>query len=277
MTAYVIADIDVHDQEAYRDYVALVPGTVQPYGGRFLVAGGDHQTLEGGWQPHRLVVIEFPSAATPGSGTNRRITARRWRSATGRPRAASCCLRERVSTPRLMLLRHAKSEWPDDVADSDRPLARRGRKDAPAAGRWLRATAQVPDLVLCSPARRARETWGLAQETLGADPRVVLDERIYGAAAATLLELARHTTPAIGALLIVGHEPAMRELTLTLADVEPGDQGDDQIARVRVKFPTAAIAVLEFTGTWAGVRPGQARLAAFARPSEFRSGAGGGP
>jgi uncharacterized protein (DUF1330 family) len=63
MTAYVIADIDVHDQEAYREYVALVPATLQPYGGRFIVRAGDHETLEGDWQPHRLVVIEFPSAS----------------------------------------------------------------------------------------------------------------------------------------------------------------------------------------------------------------------
>lgn len=179
-----------------------------------------------------------------------------------------------------MLLRHAKSEWPDDVADPDRPLARRGRKDAPAAGRWLRATGQVPDLVLCSPARRALETWELARDGLGADPgdapEVVLDERIYGATPATLLELARQTGPGIASLMIVGHEPAMRELTLALAGAQPGDADDDQIARVRVKFPTAAIAVLEFAGTWSRLLPGRARLAAFARPADFRSGSGKG-
>jgi phosphohistidine phosphatase len=175
-----------------------------------------------------------------------------------------------------MLLRHAKSEWPDDVADPERPLARRGRKDAPAAGRWLRATGQVPDLVVCSPARRARETWELVQDALGGHPTVVFDERIYGASAATLLELARQTGPGTGTVLIVGHEPAMRELTLALAAEQPEGQGDDQIAPVRAKFPTASIAVLEFTGSWAHLRPGQARLAAFARPSDFRSGAGQG-
>jgi uncharacterized protein (DUF1330 family) len=63
MTAYVIADIDVHDEEAYREYVALVPATLQPYGGRFVVRAGHHETLEGDWRPHRLVVIEFPSAS----------------------------------------------------------------------------------------------------------------------------------------------------------------------------------------------------------------------
>ena len=65
---------------------------------------------------------------------------------------------------RLVLLRHAKSDWPDDVPDHERPLARRGRRDAPAAGRWLRKSGYVPDLVLCSTARRARETWQLAEE-----------------------------------------------------------------------------------------------------------------
>jgi uncharacterized protein (DUF1330 family) len=61
MPAYVIADIDVHDAETYRRYSALVPGTLGPYGGRFLVRGGDHEVLEGGWQPRRMVVLAFPS------------------------------------------------------------------------------------------------------------------------------------------------------------------------------------------------------------------------
>lgn len=62
MPAYVIADIDVHDPEAYRPYPPLVDATIEPYGGRFLVRGGDHELLEGDWHPRRLVVIEFPSA-----------------------------------------------------------------------------------------------------------------------------------------------------------------------------------------------------------------------
>lgn len=62
MPAYVIADVDVHDPETYRRYAALVPGTLEPFGGRFLVRGGDHEVLEGSWQPLRLVVLEFPSA-----------------------------------------------------------------------------------------------------------------------------------------------------------------------------------------------------------------------
>jgi uncharacterized protein (DUF1330 family) len=62
MTAYVIADIDVHDPETYREYTARVPGTLEPFGGRFLVRGGNFEQLEGDWCPRRLVVLEFPSS-----------------------------------------------------------------------------------------------------------------------------------------------------------------------------------------------------------------------
>lgn len=175
---------------------------------------------------------------------------------------------------RLVLLRHAKSAWPDDVADHERPLARRGRHDAPGAGRWLRTTGQVPDLVLCSTARRTRETWELAHDKLGADPSVAFDDRVYGATPAGLLELARQTGSEVATLLIVGHEPAMRQVTLELAGAPAGDAGQDGIARVRAKFPTAAIAVLAFTGGWPDLGPGQAVLTGFVTPGEFRSGPG---
>jgi phosphohistidine phosphatase len=174
---------------------------------------------------------------------------------------------------RLVLLRHAKSAWPD-VADHERPLARRGRRDAPVAGRWLRAAGRVPDRVVCSTARRARETWQLAAAELDAFPAVRFDQRVYGAAAGELLDLARETAPGSRTLLIVGHDPAMQDLTVALADARAGDA--DALERVRVKFPTAAIAVLEFTGTWPELRPQQARLTAFVVPRELRAGAGGG-
>jgi phosphohistidine phosphatase len=174
---------------------------------------------------------------------------------------------------RLVLLRHAKSAWPD-VADHERPLARRGRRDAPVAGGWLRAAGLVPDRVVCSTARRARETWQLAAAELDASPTVRFDQRVYGAAAGELLDLARETAPGARTLLIVGHDPAMQELTVALAGARAGDA--DALERVRVKFPTAAIAVIEFTGTWQGLRPQQARLTAFVVPRELRAGAGGG-
>src|SRR3984885_4023586 len=101
----------------------------------------------------------------------------------------------------LILLRHAKSAWPDDVPDHERPLAPRGRRDAPAAGDWLHRSGYVPDRVLCSTARRARETWQLAEEKLGARPQTVFEDRVYGASSAELLDLARQTPAEVGTLL----------------------------------------------------------------------------
>jgi phosphohistidine phosphatase len=175
---------------------------------------------------------------------------------------------------RLILLRHAKSAWPDDVPDHDRPLAPRGRRDAPAAGRWLRKSGYVPDRVLCSTARRARETWQLAEEKLGANPETVLEERVYGASISGLLDLAHQTPADVHTLIIVGHDPAMRGLTLELADDQPGDPEADAIARVQAKYPTAAIAVLAFSGGWAELSPGHARLAEFVAPGDFHAGHG---
>jgi len=174
------------------------------------------------------------------------------------------------ATRRLILLRHAKSAWPD-VPDHERPLAPRGQRDAPAAGRWLRKSSFVPDRVVCSSARRARETWSLAEGKLHAHPEVVFEERVYGAAAAELLELARATPQQARTLLIVGHDPAMHELTLELAGAEPGEESD-ALGRARLKFPTAAIAVLAFTGPWPELAAGGARLADFATPAEYNSG-----
>lgn len=172
---------------------------------------------------------------------------------------------------RLLLLRHAKSAWPEDVADHDRPLAGRGRRDAPAAGRWLRKSGYVPDLVLCSTARRARDTWQLAVEELGARPRTTFERRVYGASPAELLDLAHQTPSGVRTLMIVGHEPTMRDLTLELAGTDPGEDGGEALERVRDKFPTAAIAVLTFKGGWPELAREQAQLADFAVPGGQKS------
>jgi uncharacterized protein (DUF1330 family) len=95
MTAFVIADIDVHDQETYREYVTLVPDTLKPHGGRFIVRGGASETLEGDWQPRRLVVIEFPTAED----------ARRWH---GSPEyATALAMRQRSARGSLVLVEGA--------------------------------------------------------------------------------------------------------------------------------------------------------------------------
>jgi len=163
-------------------------------------------------------------------------------------------------------MRHAKSAWPD-VPDHDRPLARRGQRDAPVMGRWLRSAGHRPDQVLCSTARRARETWQLAQARLGCTPLVSFDDRVYTDPARGLLDLLRQVDPSLGAVLLVGHDPAIPELALMLAN----SRTPALIERMRVKFPTAAIAVLEFAGNWAGLAPESARLGWFVTPRELRA------
>jgi phosphohistidine phosphatase len=172
-----------------------------------------------------------------------------------------------------VLLRHAKSAWPDDTPDQDRPLARRGLRDAPAVGRWLRTTDCVPDLVLCSTARRAQETWQLAASELRGHPSVCWDERVYQASAAGLLDLIRQAPPETSTMLVVGHDPAVAGLALMLAEAAaPANSPalpSGMLDRLRAKFPTAAAAVLDVTGTWRLLAPGRAWLSQFVTPHDI--------
>ncbi|MDA8319478.1 MAG: histidine phosphatase family protein [Actinomycetota bacterium] len=181
----------------------------------------------------------------------------------------------RTEPPRtLVLLRHAKSAWPEGVPDHDRPLAGRGRRDAPAAGQWLRQAGHIPDLVLCSTAARARQTWQLAEAEIGARSPVTFEPEVYGATADILLNLIRRLPAAARTVVVVGHDPALPELALSLAG-GPGGQPPPAAGadadRMRVKFPTAAMAVLEIGGGWAEVGPGAARLAGFITPRDLHA------
>ncbi|MFD0313556.1 SixA phosphatase family protein [Streptomyces flavalbus] len=164
---------------------------------------------------------------------------------------------------RLVVLRHAKSAWPDGVPDHERPLAPRGRRDAPAAGRALAAADCLPDLALCSTAVRARQTWDLAAAQWATHARVRHDPRLYAADVPTLLTAVHEAPPDVGTLLLVGHNPGLEDLVLALA----GDGADDTLARLRTKFPTSALAVLTWYGTtWRALLPGTALLTRFEVP-----------
>ncbi|WP_055491410.1 histidine phosphatase family protein [Streptomyces sp. TP-A0356] len=158
---------------------------------------------------------------------------------------------------RLVVLRHAKSAWPGGVSDHERPLAPRGLRDAPAAGRALAEADCLPDLALCSTAVRARQTWELASAQWGTPPPVRLQPLLYAADVPDLLEAVREVPATVGTLLLIGHNPGLAELVLTLA----GDGLDDTLDRVHAKFPTSAIAVLAWHGaTWDSLAPGTALL-----------------
>jgi phosphohistidine phosphatase len=169
-----------------------------------------------------------------------------------------------VSTPagqaplrRLIVLRHAKSAWPEGVPDHERPLTPRGRRDAPAAGSALAEADWLPDLALCSTAVRARQTWELASAQWGTPSPVRLQPRLYAADVPDLLDAVREVPAVVRTLLLIGHNPGLAELVLELA----GDGLNDTLDRVRTKFPTAAIAVLAWHGpAWEALAPGGALL-----------------
>ncbi|RAG83461.1 histidine phosphatase family protein [Streptacidiphilus pinicola] len=166
------------------------------------------------------------------------------------------------------MLRHAKSAWPDGVPDLERPLAERGQRDAPRMGTWLHQAGVRPGLVICSPARRTRETWDLVAGPLGGEPIVAIEPRLYGAEVEELLEVLREVPAGVGTVLIVAHFPGVQGLTLELAAARHGGHRHD-LERVREKFPTAGAALLTLPTGWASLRRGTGTLTAFSVPKEL--------
>ena len=164
----------------------------------------------------------------------------------------------------LMLLRHAKAEpAASGVDDADRPLAPRGRSDAPRMGASLAAAGHVPDLILCSPARRTRETLELVVPSFGAVIATRLEPAIYEASMARLLSVLRRTPASVQRLMLVGHNPGFEELAHDL--VRTADK--EAAARLDKKYPTSGLAVLAFEhDAWAKVTPRSAHLALFTAP-----------
>jgi phosphohistidine phosphatase len=165
---------------------------------------------------------------------------------------------------RLILLRHAKSDWPDGVADPDRPLAPRGQEAAPKMAAYLAAQGLLPDRVLVSPARRTQETWALVAESVPARAETVPE--IYEAPPERILAAIRRAPEEAGTLLVVGHNPGIGELAAALV----GEGPRKLRARAAGEFPTAAFAVIDFEGeSWAALEPGTGRLERFVRPRDI--------
>jgi phosphohistidine phosphatase len=167
------------------------------------------------------------------------------------------------SMNRLLLLRHAKSSWDDpSLADHERPLAPRGHRAAESMAEHLRSSVPKPDLVLCSSALRTRETLDRMSKAFG-DAEVVVDDELYGANDDVLLERLRGVTDRFETVAMIGHNPGIHDLAITLA----GSGAD--LGRMRTKFPTGALAVLAFDGPWRELAPGAARLEAFVTPKDL--------
>ncbi len=168
---------------------------------------------------------------------------------------------------RLILFRHAKSSWADgDIEDHDRRLNARGRLAAPLMGAWLAGKEYRPERVLCSSSLRTRETWDGARGALAGTAPPEIEPRLYHADPATMLALVRATPEAVGTLLLLGHQPGIGAFARKLSRPD----APAHCARAFVKFPTAAIAVIDFEAAdWDGVAFGEGRFHAFACPREL--------
>jgi phosphohistidine phosphatase len=160
----------------------------------------------------------------------------------------------------LVLLRHAKAETPGDMLDVDRHLTARGEADAVAAGNWLAEQGLHPDLVLCSPAARTRQTWhgvavGLGRDTAGAAaPDVRYEPGLYAGGRTEVVDLLRAVPDAVATVLVIGHNPTMSDISLLL---RPDGEADDFAG-----LKTSGIAVHRTDGSWSGTEPGSMPLVA---------------
>ena len=142
----------------------------------------------------------------------------------------------------LLLIRHAKAVG-EAASDAERPLSPRGIRDAHVAAQWLADHDLVPDLVLVSPARRARQTWEEIGARLAVEPAISIDARIYENTLESLLDVLGEAGDEQRCVALVGHNPSMHALAETLAAAS--DQDNDVTARLAESFPTCAIAVFD--------------------------------
>ena len=168
---------------------------------------------------------------------------------------------------RIILFRHAKSDWPEQVDDHDRPLAERGRLASPRMGKYMAEENLRPDLVVTSSARRARETWELARSAFMHDIPEKIEPRIYDAAASAIFEIIKQTPPDVRVLLLVGHNPGLHELALRLiGEARPAD-----MSRLQHKYPTAGLAVIDFDiAAWTELREHLGQLERFETPKSIQ-------
>ena len=168
----------------------------------------------------------------------------------------------------LMLLRHAKSSWATaGQRDFDRPLNGRGQRAAAAMGRYMASQDLVPQLLLCSPAKRARETLSLLAKELKAAPETLVVPEIYDFGdGKALIKCLRDRAGAAQSVLLVGHNPAIGALAQNLA----GGSSGKFLERLHTKYPTAALAVISFDlDNWQSLEAGSGTLLRFVTPKDL--------
>ncbi|MEI2671781.1 MAG: histidine phosphatase family protein [Nocardioidaceae bacterium] len=156
----------------------------------------------------------------------------------------------------VALIRHAKSDWSSATEDRERPLSKRGRRQATESGQWLRENFTALDLAIVSPAVRAQDTWDL----INAELRWPVEEESLDSAYTfdghDLLEIIQDLDDAVSHVAIVGHNPAIEDLITILTD----DQA---------RMPTSAVAIISIRGEWESAGSGNGRLLSAGRPADL--------
>jgi phosphohistidine phosphatase len=167
----------------------------------------------------------------------------------------------------LYLLRHAKAEpQSEGMPDRDRPLTARGQEGARAVARWIARHKLDPDLVLCSPSARTRETLDIVAASFQPRTEIAYDKMLYLADADALLARLRELSETVRRVMVIGHNPGLHELAQMLSDVTTGALAN----RLAQGLPTAALARFEIAVEWAGLARRGARLVALVTPKELR-------
>jgi phosphohistidine phosphatase len=172
---------------------------------------------------------------------------------------------------RLMLLRHAKSSWDEPgVVDRDRPLSARGRRAAALMAMEIVSRDLLPDRILCSPARRTRETLAALVPHLADETRIAITGELYEPSSGDYLRVIGSRCADAKRLMVIGHNPAIQATAISLAD-----EADPTYPEIIEKLPAGALVVLDFSAAgWADAKPGSGKIAVFLRPRDLEKEGG---
>jgi phosphohistidine phosphatase len=173
---------------------------------------------------------------------------------------------------RLFVLRHAKAGPHDEKHDKERALIERGRSDSALMGAEMRKKDYLPDLVLCSDARRTTQTWEYAAPEIGAHPKTRFLDSLYDATAAAILKCIRAESGDARAVVVIGHNPGMEDIARKLVRKPANPEERSRAAALAARFPTCGLAVLDFNvDEWAKLAPGTGALTDYITPAAFKA------
>ncbi|MCE3232442.1 MAG: phosphoglycerate mutase protein [Rickettsiaceae bacterium] len=167
---------------------------------------------------------------------------------------------------KLYLLRHAKSDYPQNVDDHDRPLNKRGQEASKLIGKYIKENNLIPEKILCSDAVRTSMTAKNITREAGANITISFMKELYLATPGEILKILAKVDDKVNSVMVVCHNPGVEQLAKLLT--ASGDA--NSIAQLKTKYPTAGLACFSIdTESWGEINPGSANLDRFVIPREL--------